>query len=153
MPFSEIDKSFQGVKNSLISCVDDFISKDNQGLIAGSVPYEDIVRLYHEELPMLPAVTVVNDLMKKKITREWNKDVCKQNLGWWSEYFKKVAECDFLLGYVSAWRANLDWLLMPSNMAKVLNNNYLAAKKPMSNKAMDLYRRGMKLKEKLFGVK
>lgn len=48
-----------------------------------------------------------------------------------ADYFRLVLKCPFLLGKNDAgWRATFDWLLKPSNMAKVKDGNYKRAGGP-----------------------
>ncbi len=48
-----------------------------------------------------------------------------------ADYFRLVLKCPFLLGKNDAgWRATFDWLMKPSNMAKVKDGNYKKAGGP-----------------------
>lgn len=54
----------------------------------------------------------------KNQPRAWTID-------WWENYFGRAAASAFLCGSgPRGWRADLDWLLVPSNAAKVLSGNY-----------------------------
>lgn len=46
-------------------------------------------------------------------------------MAWWRAYFERVARSDFMAGANSRnWRADMDWLLVGNNMAKVLEGKY-----------------------------
>ena len=46
------------------------------------------------------------------------------DIGFWEEYLCKIKSSDFLSGASSEWRVNIDWVLSPSNMDKILDGNY-----------------------------
>ena len=84
---------------------------------------EQIVKLYHEILPSLPKVKVISPA-RKSAFNAWLR-VKKERES------ATVAESPFLLGDNDRrWRPNIDWLLKPSNMLKVIEGYYL---KPKSN--------------------
>ena len=93
-------------------------------------PHESIVELYHEILPMLPRVKVWNDARRSMLRTRWREDRARQNLDWWRWYFKLVAASDFLCGRCPpdkngrTFTADLEWLIKPTNMPKVLEGKY-----------------------------
>ena len=58
----------------------------------------------------------------------WREDEARQNLDWWRDYFGQVRECDFLMGRTDGSRGpfscDLEWLVRPNNMPKVLEGKY-----------------------------
>jgi hypothetical protein len=54
----------------------------------------------------------------------------------WAGYWQMVESSDFLTGRANSsgrqWRADFDWLLQPSNLAKVLEGNYINRGQPGS---------------------
>jgi hypothetical protein len=99
---------------------------------AGLIPYDEIVAAYHEACPTLPKAKAVGPKSKVRehIRSRWADDPERHNLEWWREYFKSVAEMPFLMGKsqtrdgADPFRASLQWLVLPTNMEKVLNGNY-----------------------------
>ena len=93
-------------------------------------PHEAIVGLYHEILPALPRVKVWNDARRSMLRTRWREDRARQNLDWWRWYFKLVAASDFLCGRCPpdkngrTFTADLEWLIKPTNMPKVLEGKY-----------------------------
>ncbi len=87
-------------------------------------PHKDIINLYHETLPELARVKVWNDARKVALRARWREDEKRQTLDYWQHYFEYVGGCDFLMGRVGKWKANLEWLINPSNFVKVIENNY-----------------------------
>lgn len=91
-------------------------------------PYQKIINLYHEMLPELPVVKILTDQRKRSIKARWKSDI--DCLPLWKEYFNIISQSDFLCGRLGTvnertWVANLDWLLKPSNFAKVLERRYV----------------------------
>lgn len=93
-------------------------------------PHEAIVGLYHEILPMLPRVKVWNDSRRSMLRTRWREDKSRQCLDWWRQYFETVAASDFLCGRCPpgkngrTFTADLEWLIKPTNMPKVLEGKY-----------------------------
>ena len=94
---------------------------------AQRTPYKEIVNLYHAECPDLPRVKVLNELRKRLIRARWKEH---PDFNWWRQYFQKVHASDFLCGRVEPrngkppFLADLEWLVRPSNMVKVLEGRY-----------------------------
>jgi hypothetical protein len=99
-------------------------------------PYESIVSAYHEELPVLQRMTVLNDSRREHIRARW-REVCaadrfdaQAGADWFRWYFQRIAKSHFLTGKSpprpgkGTFRANFDWLMLPTNFAKVVDGNY-----------------------------
>jgi hypothetical protein len=99
-------------------------------------PHGEIVKAYAEALPSLPQVTVLNDARKRTLQARW-REVCaseswaaEQGLEWFVWYFGHVAHSPFLMGRApptpgrQAFRADFDWLMAPTNFAKVVEGRY-----------------------------
>ena len=90
-----------------------------------SVPYEEIVSLYHEILPELPRVKLLTDKRKAWIKTRWNEDPQRQDLQWWREYFESVRDQAHLMGDNDrGWKADLEFLVKADKMARVLEKSY-----------------------------
>ncbi len=87
-------------------------------------PHKAIVAIYHDILPELRAVKVWNSTREKRLRARWREDKARQSLDWWREYFESVRASDFLMGRKGDWSADFDWLICPTNMAKVLEGRY-----------------------------
>lgn len=93
-------------------------------------PHEDIIAAYHEILPTCPQVRDWHDTRQGLLRARWREDPKRQNLGWWRKYFAYVAQSDFLTGRAEPRKgsppfvADLEWLIRPSNFAKVREGKY-----------------------------
>lgn len=91
-------------------------------------PYGEIVDLYHAKLPMCRRVELLTDARKASIRGRWFDEL--PTVEAFGNYFDDVARSRFLTGRVDAregrkpFVANIDWLMKPSNLAKVLEGNY-----------------------------
>jgi phage replication O-like protein O len=91
----------------------------------GSCPHQEIIDIYHELLPQLPKVIKWTDKRMKLLRKQWNDSPDQKNITWWRDYFVIVTESPFLLGKNnSGWRADLEWLIKPDNLPKVLEGKY-----------------------------
>lgn len=95
-----------------------------------SCPHQMIIELYHTILPELPRVEVWNNKRSSMLRQRWNEDEKRKNLSWWERYFHRVKASDFLTGKVenrkgsSPFLADLEWLIRPSNLPKVIEGRY-----------------------------
>ncbi len=93
-------------------------------------PHLKIIELYHRVLPELPAVVEWTEARKKMLAQRWREKKERQNLEWWERYFYRVKASDFLTGKVenrkgsSPFLADLEWLIRPSNLPKVIEGRY-----------------------------
>lgn len=93
-------------------------------------PHQDIISLYHQTLPSLTKVQVWNANRQKMLRQRWAEDKTRQSLKWWEDYFNIVLNSPFLLGdNDSSWSVDLEWLVRPTNMPKVIEGKYLKKKK------------------------
>lgn len=101
-----------------------------------AVPFQEIVNLYHEHLPMLPRVVNINDSRKRAMKARWSESVnipsgsdvvhmkCN-SLDFWARYFRRASGQGFLTGDVTEWAADFDFLVRKNNFIKVVENKYL----------------------------
>lgn len=91
-----------------------------------SIPFQEVVDLYHSLLPNLPACRVLNKQRKGRIrTLHRNKDLFNSDLTAWSEYFTYVANTEWMHGSNNKnWVADIDFLLRESTVIKCLEGTY-----------------------------
>jgi len=104
-------------------------------------PADELVRLYHELMPLNPAVKGLNDARRKTIRARWKEAgllTCRpfgysnreDGLKAWHSFFEVCAESEFLTGRVAPqpgkppFLADIDFLMSPSGFAKCLENKY-----------------------------
>ena len=87
-------------------------------------PHEDILKLYAQNLPMLAQVKVWSDKRKSLLRARWNEDEKRQNLQWWGKYFNYISKSDFLTGKKTSWQADIEWILNPTNLIKIIEGTY-----------------------------
>lgn len=104
-----------------------------------AVPFQEIVNLYHEHLPMLPRVANINDSRKRAMKARWAESVnipsgedvinmkCN-SLDFWARYFRRASTQAFLTGDVTDWNADFDFLVKKNNFIKVIENKYAREK-------------------------
>ena len=95
---------------------------------AASVSVQQAVDLYHEVLPSLPSVLKVTDARRKAIGARIRDEL--KTIEDWQAYFVRVSKSDFLTGSAGEFRADLEWLVKPSNMLKVREGKYDPKPKP-----------------------
>lgn len=90
-------------------------------------PIQGIVKLYHECLPLNPKVKVLTEARKAAIRQRWREE---PDLDGWRRYFEYVSKSPFLTGQSNSrdgrppFVADLEWLVKPSNMAKVIEGKF-----------------------------
>lgn len=91
-------------------------------------PYQQIVDLYHQELPMLPRVVALSTARKAAIRARWENGL--PTLDSWRQFFGVVKASRFLTGQAEPapgrkrFQATLDWLIKESNALKVIEGRY-----------------------------
>ncbi|MGN6728602.1 MAG: hypothetical protein ACTHJG_02080 [Rhodanobacteraceae bacterium] len=91
-------------------------------------PVDEIVALYHELLPMLPKCQKLTKARRGHIQQRWREDM--ETLDDWRLYFEDVRRAPFLIGQSPGtngrppFRADLHWLCLPENFAKVYERKY-----------------------------
>jgi hypothetical protein len=111
-----------------------------RGYTVPPCPTQEIVGAYSEALPMLPQVTVLNDSRRRAVAARW-REVCgtdrmdvAQGREWFRWYFDRVRGSPFLMGNGApgrggrVWRADFDWLMNPTNFARVTEGRYHGGK-------------------------
>jgi len=104
--------------------------------------HKAVVDLYHKHLPTLRRVEVWNDTRKGYLKQRWRevaKELSEKHeikaedvLVWFAEFFEHIATSRFLTGRVNdksgrAFAADLEWILKPSNFAKIVEGKYHGA--------------------------
>jgi hypothetical protein len=109
-------------------------------------PYEAIVALYHEKLPTLPSVKLMQPARQKALRKLWAWVLSstkssgerramnsEEALAWIGDYFSRAAENDFLMGRGDRsgphanWRCDMDFLLTDRGMRHVIEKTAVAA--------------------------
>ncbi|MDH3325871.1 MAG: YdaU family protein [Gammaproteobacteria bacterium] len=101
--------------------------KDLVASAPADCPQEEIKKLYHEILPMLPKIKIWNDKRKKILRARWRESTKHQSLEFWERYFNRIKTSLFLTGRAGGDRPftpTLEWLITESNFIKVIEGNY-----------------------------
>jgi hypothetical protein len=108
-----------------LECINTLSSfSDEKAPSNGKCPHQEIINLYHEILPMMPRVQIWPEANMKILRTRWKEEPDRKNLSWWRSYFEYIRESQYLTGKVKDWVADLEWLIRPKNMTKVLNGTY-----------------------------
>ena len=97
--------------------------------VSDPIPYQEIVNIYHEKLPMCPRVKLLTSKRKGQIAARWKSGVLP-SLETWGKYFLFCSESKWLTGKVdpSAGRkrfvADIEWLTNETNLTKVWERKY-----------------------------
>ena len=93
------------------------------------IPYQAIVDLYQEKLPMLNGVYKITEQRKAKIKTLWTTTELN-SLETWGNYFIHVSRSKFLTGRDPpdrsgrTWKADLDFLINQTNFVKISEDKY-----------------------------
>lgn len=95
-------------------------------------PHMKIIELFHDVLPELPAVCAWNETRQRKLGARWKERPEQQDLAWWKSFFEAVREMPWLMGRRDGrdgrpFKCTLEWLVSPTNFAKVIEGFYLDA--------------------------
>ena len=104
--------------------------------------HQGVKDLYHLHLPTLRKVEVWNAARQGYLRQRWREVATelaqakpidgKDVLAWWAQFFRHISQSKFLVGKVNnkdgrAFTADLEWILKPSNFAKIVEGKYHGA--------------------------
>lgn len=92
-------------------------------------PHDRIIALYHETLPELRRIREWNETRRRLLQRRWAEQPERQDLAWWRRFFEYVRTSKFLMGQTVGrdgrpFDCDLEWLVKPTNFAKVVEGKY-----------------------------
>jgi hypothetical protein len=92
-----------------------------------AIPYQEIVDLYHKELPQLAQVWKLSDARKSKIKTIWKDEL--DDLDQWKNYFRHISKSAFLMGRVAGndgrvFKADFDFIVNYQNFIKIGEDKY-----------------------------
>lgn len=87
------------------------------------IDYSYIVDRFNLICTSLPKVTILTEKRKKAMDKVFIKDsvIRIEDL---DILLAKIEDSDFLTGRNGTWKANFDWVMNPTNIAKVIDGNY-----------------------------
>jgi hypothetical protein len=92
---------------------------------APQCPHEQIIDLYHEELPELPRVRSWKEASRRNLRARWRESSERRDLEWWRWFFREcIRGSDFLMGRKTDFVATLSWMVQPRSFEKILNGQY-----------------------------
>lgn len=110
----QIVQSLSNVSNQEI---DKELDKENNNT---RISYEKFVDAFHASCNTLPRIAKLTDARKKALKRcvsEYGEEEVLKT-------FTLVGQSSFLTGKTGTWSANIDWILKPANMVKILEGSY-----------------------------
>lgn len=87
---------------------------------------DEVVAVYHDLLPMLPSVRMMNGKRKSLLkTRQREYAKCRE-ADWWHVFFDRASQSRFLTGQSNnnTWQADFDFLLSPKGFTGVIEGKY-----------------------------
>ena len=104
--------------------------------------HQAVIDLYHQQLPTLRRVEVWNAARQGYLRQRWREVAAELGkdkpttasavLDWFNDFFGHIQKSRFLVGKVNnkdgrAFTADLEWILKPSNFAKIVEGKYHGA--------------------------
>jgi uncharacterized protein YdaU (DUF1376 family) len=103
--------------------------------------HQAVIDLYHQHLPTLRKVEIWGTARQGYLRQRWREVAAEISatepvtteaiLKWWEGFFRHVGQSKFLTGKVNskdgrAFTADLEWVIKPSNFAKIIEGKYHA---------------------------
>ena len=104
--------------------------------------HQGVIDLYHQQLPTLRRVEVWNAARQGYLRQRWREVAAELGkdkatsvsavLEWFDDFFAHINKSKFLIGKVNSkdgrsFTADLEWILKPSNFAKIVEGKYHVA--------------------------
>lgn len=87
-------------------------------------PHQEIIDAYHELCPTMDRIKSWTDLRKKFLQTRWRESPKHQSIDFWRKFFNYANQSPFLRGDETNFRADLEWLIRPTNFVKVIEGKY-----------------------------
>ena len=102
-------------------------SSPPDGVDQHRTPFNEIVNIYHTELPAHPRVIALSNARKAAIRARWRNEL--PTLDHWRDYFRRVSRSDFLCGRKQSrdrepFMADFEFLIRASTPLKVAEKKY-----------------------------
>jgi uncharacterized protein YdaU (DUF1376 family) len=145
-PRTKTKNQDQVLKHDLPTANGDLLAEGSPGAVVidmdsrrlPELPFDELVGLYHQVLPMCPRVLVATDHRKRHASARWRAwaamdgwESKEQGLQEWRAFFELVAQSKFLTGRAQSqdssrlpFTADFDWLMKPSNWQKTFEGKY-----------------------------
>jgi hypothetical protein len=109
-----------------------------------SVDIEEIINIFNSVCFALPSVSK-STIEREKAIYKILETYSMEDIG---NVFKLVAESDYLCGKKVEWKADFDWIFVPKNFIKILENKYKNIENGQINRQTE-YTASNSLKEKI----
>ena len=128
--------------SSSSSSVKTDICPPDGGPVLPDCQHQAVIDLYHQQLPTLRRVEVWNAARQGYLRQRWREVAAELGkdkpttvsavLDWFNDFFGHIQKSKFLVGKVNskdgrAFTADLEWILKPSNFAKIVEGKYHGA--------------------------
>ncbi len=122
--------------------IDTNICPPDGGPVLPDCQHQGVIDLYHQQLPTLRRVEVWNAARQGYLRQRWREVAAELGkdkpisasavLDWFNDFFGYIQKSRFLVGKVNskdgrAFTADLEWILKPSNFAKIVEGKYHGA--------------------------
>jgi uncharacterized protein YdaU (DUF1376 family) len=119
--------------------IDTNICLPDGGPVLPDCQHQAVIDLYHQQLPTLRRVEVWNAARQGYLRQRWREVAAELGkdkpisasavLDWFNDFFGHIQKSRFLVGKVNskdgrAFTADLEWILKPSNFAKIVEGKY-----------------------------
>jgi hypothetical protein len=102
-------------------------------------PYQDLIKLWAEKCPKLPQVRTLTEARKKHLRSRWREN---SDLTIWSDVLDRISKSKFCNGDNDrGWCADIDFLLRPDTITKVLEGKYDSKEKVTDDALASLRRK------------
>ena len=86
-----------------------------------NIPYTEIVKAYHTNLPQLPRKLIITPQIKAAIKARWKQNRHHRNIEFWTQYFIDVNLFEFYAKPVPGqWKCTFDFLVTPKGFNQMI---------------------------------
>lgn len=88
-----------------------------------NIPLDFFIETWNQtfENTKIPKVISIKGSRLNHVRKRWEENPDEE---FFVNYFKKIHDSDFLSGRSDVWKCSFDWVMNPSNMQKILEDNY-----------------------------
>jgi len=97
---------------------------------------KEMLNIWNEVVEEKNEVTIKLTAKREKLLNSTLKEFFNEDLSTWKDFCKKIASSKFLMGEITNFKAQVDWVLKEENLIKIMENSYGVGDRPNENQTV-----------------
>ncbi len=124
---NSLSKKIKDISSNTLSSLG--VSKENER-------EKEMLNIWNEVVEEKNEVTIKLTAKREKLLNSTLKEFFNEDLSTWKDFCKKIASSKFLMGEITNFKAQVDWVLKEENLIKIMENSYGVGDRPNENQTV-----------------